>query len=173
MRKESKKMQEKIKDIISNMSVGQKKYETNRGKKKGFKKLEQWIEHKLLCEEKKKELNRIDEERQIWKQYKNLTIDAIDFATGKKIKVNPDKVEGIPDGYKKSPYFDLNYYLPSQNPNYVKGVSTKTSKEMMEWFFKSLENKTMDDFKDNGKPPNQNPAVYLYYAFEVQICLML
>ena len=118
MRKESKKMQEKIKDIISNMSVGQKKYETNRGKKKGFKKLEQWIEHKLLGEEKKKELNRIDEERQIWKQYKNLTIDAIDFATGKKIKVNPDKVEGIPDGYKKSPYFDVNLIRKTKKKNH-------------------------------------------------------
>ena len=93
-------MQEKIKDIITNMSVGQKKCETNRGK--CSRNLEQWIEHKLLGEEKKKELNRIDEERQIWKQYKNLTIDAIDFATGKKIKVNPDKVKGIPlDEYKK------------------------------------------------------------------------
>ena len=158
-------MKEKIKEIISNMSVGQKKYETNRGKKKGFKKLEQWIEHKLLGEEKKKELNRIDEERQIWKQYKNLTISAIDYKTGKKIKVSPDKVEGIPDEYKKSPYFNVNYYL--RNPNYVEGVSTKTSKEMMEWFFKSLENKTLDDFQDNGKPPHSNPAVYLYITWSL------
>ena len=101
-------MQEKIKDIISNMSVGQKKYETNRGKKKGFKKLEQWIEHKLLGEDKKKELNRIDEERQIWKQYKNLTINAIDYETGKKIKVNPDMVKDIPDEWYSALQREIN-----------------------------------------------------------------
>ena len=115
-------MKDKIKFEIQQMGKGKRIYETNKGIKNGFLTLEKWIEHKLQKVEVRNEKilkeSQLTKERKFWKKTQG--------------DIYP-KYKNTPIG--EHPYFDLNYYT-RKNPDYVKGVSTKTSKEMMEWFIR-------------------------------------
>jgi hypothetical protein len=118
-----KKMSSKsVNDMISAMSSGQKEYEKKQSEKKGFENLEKYLESKLKNLELSKQLDRTFSERKVWKTVYE------DFWR---------ETKGTPQG--KMPFFNINYYTKS-NPNYVEGKSTKTSKEMMEWFLKTFGN---------------------------------
>ena len=118
-----KKMTSKsVNDMISAMSSGQKEYEKKQSEKKGFENLEKYLESKLKSLELSKQLDRTFSERKVWKTVYE------DFWR---------ETKGTPQG--KMPFFNINYYTKS-NPNYVEGKSTKTSKEMMEWFLKTFGN---------------------------------
>jgi hypothetical protein len=62
----------------------------------------------------------------------------------------------IVDGYGKiigeKPYFNGYYWDVKRNPNYVEGVSTLTSKEMMEYFLKTANYFYVDVHIDNSIP---------------------
>ena len=115
-------MKDKIKIEISQMSKGKRIYETKKGIKNGFPNLEKWIESKLKKIEVKNEIitleSKLNKERKIWKKTQGDLFP---------------KYKNTPTG--EHPIFDLNYYT-SKNKDYVEGVSTKTSKEMMEWFIR-------------------------------------
>ena len=74
-----------------------------------------------------KEINRLISERTYWKKtYGDLNQDIKDQEVLEK------------------PYFNIEYWT-SKNPNYIFGISTETSKEMMEWFLKSYGNKKQNE----------------------------
>ena len=134
-----------VKLIINKMSKGQIIYETKRGKKIGLT-LHQWIEKKLKDKEKNKVLTRVEQERNIWKKY-HVDISAVN-QKGKSV------------GIQELPLFDVSYYL---SKDYVKGVSTQSSKEMMEWFLKCYGDVSSLDLEDNANNPDQydKKAVWL------------
>ena len=105
-----------ISAVIKGMSKAKREYETDRALKKGFKNLEEYQKFKLESEiktsVKSENEKQISKERKIWKKTQG------DIWT---------EYKGTSTGYY--PYFDINYYT-SQNPDFVEGVSTETSKEM-------------------------------------------
>mgnify|MGYP001230431707 CR=1 FL=1 len=148
-------MEKEIKKIISGMSFGQRKYETKQSKKKGFKNLEDYVKYKIenQTENKiKKEISeRLATERKFWKK-----------TQGDLFK----HLKGTPIG--DYPFFDINYWT-KLNTNYVKEVSTKTSKEMMEHFIISNANYDPDLFGGMTAETSERGSItfktFMFYAW--------
>ena len=79
--------------------------------------------------------NRIASERNFWKKTQ---------------KVPRRDQFGRTAGFKKIPFFDSNYWTMN-NPDYVEGVSTETSREMMEHFLKWVNHFDVSLFPQDGQ----------------------
>lgn len=114
------------------MSAKKKNYETKRALRKGFNSLHDYIESKLETADQCSNLHRVSAERKFWK--KHIATDVIS-ANG---ELHPKAVT--------IPFFDINYYT-GLNPKYEEGVSTQTSREMMEHFLKWINNFDLEKFE--------------------------
>lgn len=131
----NKLMTDDINKIIGKMSKGQKSYESKRAVKKGFKSLDEYIQSKLDMKTNQLRLKRIEEERLFWKKKQS------DFYP---------ELRGTETG--NHPCFDMRYWIKKYNPEYKEGVSTKSSKEMMEWFLRYLGVLSIQDFGEELTP---------------------
>jgi len=136
MNKKEKKMKDKIKFEINKMGKGQKVYETKKGIKKGYPNLEKWIESKIITSEKNNKIiqfeSKLDNERKFWKKTQG--------------DIYPE-IRGTPSA--NLPVFDMDYWT-KRNPDFIEGVSTLTSYEMLEYFLTSANIQYSASTNSNG-----------------------
>ena len=149
----------RIEQILDSMSVGKIKYETKRAIQKGFKSLEEKIQYDINLLNKEN-TEWLESPQQLLKKLKQ----EVKTTANKTAKVDKEKLlwKQTIDG---KPHFSAKYFLKRHNPNFNAKTMTGASKEMMEWFLKTIGHLNPLTIDRDGDWGDEEIPTYKYVDF--------